>query len=201
MWRRRVLARGRPRLLEAVCLRARRTILWPARCGCPLARHRCGDHRERGQHCRGRRRGRRHIQRDAGPCTHGQCGGDHCAKLAAYNFPTVLTFTAANYATAQTVTVGAVDDSIREGSHSGTLAHTVASADATFNNISVANVVVTITDNEPAAAIRAPADFDGDGKTDVAIFQRETGQWIGRYSATDLLFHRRGVWRRVRTCR
>lgn len=102
--------------------------------------------------------------------------------------PTVLTFTAANYATAQTVTVGAVDDSIREGSHSGTLAHTVASADATFNNISVANVVVTITDNEPAAAIRAPADFDGDGKTDVAIFQRETGQWIGRYSATDLLF-------------
>ena len=106
--------------------------------------------------------------------------------------PTVLTFTAANYATAQTITVGAVDDSVREGIHTGTLAHTVASADAAFNNISAANVVVTITDNEPATAIRAPADFDGDGKTDVVIFQRETGQWIGRYSASDLQFSQ--VW-------
>ncbi len=106
--------------------------------------------------------------------------------------PTVLTFTAANYATAQTITVGAVDDSVREGIHTGTLAHTVASADAAFNNISAANVVVTITDNEPATAIRATADFDGDGKTDVVIFQRETGQWIGRYSASDLQFSQ--VW-------
>ena len=106
--------------------------------------------------------------------------------------PTVLTFTAANYATAQTVTVAAVDDSVREGSHTGTLAHTVASADGAFNNISASSVVVTITDNEPAGAIRAPADFDGDGKTDVIIFQRETGQWIGRYSASDLLFSK--VW-------
>ena len=106
--------------------------------------------------------------------------------------PAVLTFTAANYATAQTVTVGAVDDTVREGTHTATLAHTVASADANFNNISASNVVVTITDNEPASAIRAPADFDGDGKTDVVIFQRETGQWIGRYSASDLLFSQ--VW-------
>ena len=106
--------------------------------------------------------------------------------------PAVLTFTAANYATAQTVTVGAVDDTVREGTHTATLAHTVASADANFNNINAANVVVTITDNEPASAIRAPADFDGDGKSDVVIFQRETGQWIGRYSASDLLFSQ--VW-------
>ena len=63
-----------------------------------------------------------------------------------------LTFTPANWNVAQTVTVTAIDDAIFEGNHTGTLAHTVTSTDASYNNLAVANVVANISDNESATA-------------------------------------------------
>jgi hypothetical protein len=62
--------------------------------------------------------------------------------------PTPLTFTTANWNVAQTVTVTAVDDAVAEGSHSGTISHSVGSADAAYDGAPVPDVTVSITDNE-----------------------------------------------------
>ncbi len=64
--------------------------------------------------------------------------------------PASLTFTAADWNMPQTVTVTAVDDLIAEGPHSSVISHTVTSADAVYNGLSVNNVTVTITDNDSA---------------------------------------------------
>ncbi|MEN9933694.1 MAG: hypothetical protein RLZZ387_273 [Chloroflexota bacterium] len=61
---------------------------------------------------------------------------------------TVLTFTSANYATPQTVTVTAVDDSAQESNHTGTIAHTATSSDTTYNGISITSVTANIADND-----------------------------------------------------
>ena len=59
-----------------------------------------------------------------------------------------LTFTPANWNVAQTVTVTAVDDAIVEGSHNGAITHSVTSTDAQYNNITIAQIAVGITDND-----------------------------------------------------
>lgn len=61
-----------------------------------------------------------------------------------------LTFTPANWSTAQTVTVTAVDDAAVEGAHTGTIAHGVGSADPAYNGLSVPSVTVNVTDNDAA---------------------------------------------------
>ncbi len=69
-----------------------------------------------------------------------------------------VVFTTGNWATAQTVTVTAVDDLILEGAHTGTISHTVTSSDLAYNGLSVPNVGVNITDNEidPCSAVSFP---------------------------------------------
>ncbi|NLX96513.1 MAG: M28 family peptidase [Rhodopirellula sp.] len=62
--------------------------------------------------------------------------------------PVVLTFTAGNWDQPQTVTVSAVDDQVPENAHSGSIVHTVASADAGYNGVALRDVVVEITDND-----------------------------------------------------
>jgi|GEM_PF-1848002 len=64
--------------------------------------------------------------------------------------PAALTFTTANWNIPQTVTISAVDDATVEGNHSTTISHTVSSADAMYNGLTVASVSVTITDNDQA---------------------------------------------------
>ena len=59
-----------------------------------------------------------------------------------------LTFTPANWNVAQTVTVTAVDDAVVEGSHNGAITHSVTSTDAQYNNITIAQIAVGITDND-----------------------------------------------------
>jgi hypothetical protein len=66
--------------------------------------------------------------------------------------PATLTFTPANWNTAQTVTVTAVDDAAVEGPHTGTITHTAASTDTAYNAITIAGVTANITDNDGAAA-------------------------------------------------
>jgi fibronectin type 3 domain-containing protein len=61
---------------------------------------------------------------------------------------TSLVFTPANWNVAQTVTVTAVNDSVAEGNHTGTITHTVSSTDANYNGISVVSVTAQITDND-----------------------------------------------------
>ena len=75
--------------------------------------------------------------------------------------PSTLTFTTANYATAQTITVTAVDDASVEGSHTGTITHVATSSDGNYNGIAISNVTANITDNDSntqvTATITAPA--------------------------------------------
>ncbi|MCB1317429.1 MAG: hypothetical protein KDK27_15810, partial [Leptospiraceae bacterium] len=54
------------------------------------------------------------------------------------------------WSTAQTVTVTAIDDSIAEGAHNGTITHSAASGDASYNGIGIGNVTMSITDNDSA---------------------------------------------------
>ncbi len=60
--------------------------------------------------------------------------------------PSTLTFTSSNWSTPQSVSVSALSDSLTEGSHTGTITHTVASADADYNGFDLAAVTATITD-------------------------------------------------------
>ncbi|AFY73355.1 putative extracellular nuclease [Synechococcus sp. PCC 7502] len=69
------------------------------------------------------------------------------------NNPSTLTFTSANWFTPQTVTVSAVDDSVFEGNHTGTITFSTTSSDANYNNITINSVTANITDNDqPGAA-------------------------------------------------
>ena len=65
-----------------------------------------------------------------------------------------LTFTSSNWNVAQTVTVTAVNDTVVEGNHTGTITHTVTSTDSNYNGLSVAPLSVSITDNDVAPAGR-----------------------------------------------
>ena len=64
-----------------------------------------------------------------------------------------LIFTPTNWDTAQTVSVSAVDDTVVEGNHSGSITHTVSSNDANYDGLSVASVTVSITDNDTSVVV------------------------------------------------
>ena len=63
--------------------------------------------------------------------------------------PASLTFTTANWDTAQTVTVTARNDTDTEND-TVTLTHSATSTDSSYHEIMIAEVVVTVTDNDPA---------------------------------------------------
>jgi len=62
--------------------------------------------------------------------------------------PATLTFTTANWATPQNVTVTVFDDRIVEGAHSGTLSQSAAGGG--YDGVNIANVETSITDNDSA---------------------------------------------------
>ena len=62
--------------------------------------------------------------------------------------PTSLTFTTADWATPQTVTVMAVDDLLVESNHTGTISHSLSSADLSFGGLPIRGVSVLILDND-----------------------------------------------------
>jgi predicted extracellular nuclease len=94
-----------------------------------------------------------------------------------------LTFTNANWNTAQSVTVTAVDDAVVEGPHNGTVVlGAVTSTDPAYAGINPADVTVTITDNDSApvacAAVDTPiGSVQGSGAT-VAITGPVTVQGV-----------------------
>ncbi len=81
--------------------------------------------------------------------------------------PATLTFTSANWATAQTVTVTGVDDSIETPDRTASIVLTVTSGDAAFNGIDLANVAVTVTNDDFFDAV-ATAE----------VFQEVTGAFV-----------------------
>jgi len=61
---------------------------------------------------------------------------------------TPITFDSTNWNVDRTVTVTAIDDNVAQGTHSGTIAHTVTSTDANYNAKVIPNVTASITDND-----------------------------------------------------
>jgi hypothetical protein len=64
--------------------------------------------------------------------------------------PSTLTFTPENWDVPQTVTVTAVDDSVFEGNHTAVITHSIVSADAGYNGLTVSDIIVSIEDNDSA---------------------------------------------------
>ena len=67
-----------------------------------------------------------------------------------------LTFTASNWNVAQNVTVSAIDNSIDEDTHSGTITHKSVSTDTKYNNLTISPVTATIADNDTAGVTVSP---------------------------------------------
>ena len=63
--------------------------------------------------------------------------------------PVTLTFTPTDALIPQSIHVAAFDDSDPEGTHTGTIVHSLSSADDDFNGRTVPSLVVTIEDDEP----------------------------------------------------
>lgn len=76
----------------------------------------------------------------------------------------LLTFTAANWSSPQTVTVAAVDDGEIEGPHMTTISHRAISTDSRYNNLTLPTVNVTINDNEAGAGAAVILE-ESDGQT------------------------------------
>jgi CSLREA domain-containing protein len=78
--------------------------------------------------------------------------------------PFTITFTPDNWNIPQTLNITAVDDLLIEGEHEGRLTFTTTSVDTRYNGLVIADIVVTITDNEPVLAF----------PTDLAIIEGST---------------------------
>ncbi|MCW2927462.1 MAG: hypothetical protein JWM86_1430, partial [Thermoleophilia bacterium] len=85
--------------------------------------------------------------------------------------PSTLTFTAADWSTAKTVSVRALDDSDLEGTHQTTISHVTSStADPLYNGYPTASLAASITDDEQARIVvsLAPgAEVDESNAADV----------------------------------
>ncbi|MCZ6706622.1 MAG: hypothetical protein O7A71_01565, partial [Chloroflexi bacterium] len=69
--------------------------------------------------------------------------------------PTTLTFTVANWQLTQRVTVRAVQDSVVEGEHMGSITHTASGSG--FNGAALTTVAVVVTDDDRVESIALPA--------------------------------------------
>ena len=80
-----------------------------------------------------------------------------------------IVFTPVNWNAPQTVTVTATDDTVVEGTHSGTISHSVAAGSAAeYLPVAIAPVSVTITDNDTATTAAGVTVTQTGGSTIVA---------------------------------
>jgi len=93
-------------------------------------------------------------------------------------FATTLVLTFLDKA-AQTITVFGVDDGLVEGTRTGLISHTVASADPDYDNLAVRDVTVTILDNRSVVTITADqAGQDAITSIEAAEGGGEVPYWI-----------------------
>ena len=98
--------------------------------------------------------------------------------------PSTLTFTPNNWDVPQIVYIVAVDDTIVESQQTAVIKHSVGSLDPFFNATGVNNVRLMVLDND--ALNSPPADFDGDGISDRAVYRAFSGEWVVRRTSTGL---------------
>ena len=95
--------------------------------------------------------------------------------------PISLTFTPLNALLPQTVTAMAVDDTLIEGLHSGTITTSVASGDAAYNGLFVPDTTAQILDNDQPAFVINEVDADTTG-TDMLEFVEVYDGGVGNIS-------------------
>lgn len=66
--------------------------------------------------------------------------------------PGITTFNSSNWNTPQTITVYAASDILVEGAHTSTITHAASSNDSSYNGITIADIVVNVTDPLPAGS-------------------------------------------------
>lgn len=86
-----------------------------------------------------------------------------------------LTFTAADWNMAQTVTVSAVDDTAVEGDHSGSVSMTASSDDDAYAGIAVAGFTATLTDDDSTAQFSVDAVSVGESGGSVTLSVTRVG--------------------------
>jgi len=92
---------------------------------------------------------------------------------------TTLTFTTANWDTPQTVTVAAIDDAEAETNPHGTeLTHAPSSADPGYNALSIANIDVTVGENDCGAGPFKPTDMDQNCIVNLADLLLFAEKWV-----------------------
>ena len=96
--------------------------------------------------------------------------------------PSTLTFTAANWAAPQTVTVTAIDDDVLEAVgglfHSASVSHSIASDDLEYSSLILSSVSVKVFDNECGAWDYDPMDFDQDCYVRLTDFADFALHWL-----------------------
>ena len=89
--------------------------------------------------------------------------------------PTSLTFTPSNWNVAQTVTATAVDDAIDNSGdeRAGSIAHTMVAGESDYGGVAVADVAVTVNDDdgEPTLSIDSPSVAEGNSSTATLTFK------------------------------
>jgi hypothetical protein len=91
--------------------------------------------------------------------------------------PTSLVFTPANWEIPQFVTVTAVDDNIPEGNHTGSVTHSVTTADPFYQSFVPAALTANITDNDvnlPPVAANDIATTDEDTSVDIDVLANDS---------------------------
>ncbi len=118
-----------------------------------------------GPHDGSRRHG--HVHRRARRAADGRRDGRICrpaTRPKARSCPASLTFTSANWNTAQTVTVTGVNDDLDDGDIAYSIVTAAAtSADGNYNGINAADVTVTNTDNDTSGITVSPISGQHDG--------------------------------------
>jgi large repetitive protein len=113
-----------------------------------------------------------------------------------------LTFTAANWNVAQTVTVTAVDDAVVEGNHASVISHATTSTDTLYNNL-VAPLTVNISDNDNLGDVQTLCQKSVIGFTDSddrvtgsafndIIHARPGNDYVHGKAGNDLLYGQKG---------
>jgi hypothetical protein len=115
-----------------------------------------------------------------------------------------LTFTPFNWNVSQTLTVTAVDDSLVEGSHIGTISHTVNSEDSRYDNLGIDQLSLNISDNDnigqqqtfSEAAVISLSELDDTGvgsDFDDILFGNQGNDRLSGEGSFDLVYGQSGA--------
>jgi len=93
--------------------------------------------------------------------------------------PSSVTFTSANWNTAQTISVTSSDNDLDDGNHTCTISHGASSVDADYDGVAVNSVSATVVDNDAAGVTIAESsgstsvDVDGTSDTYTVVLTAE----------------------------